>query len=185
MPVPESWSATAAVSACPPIQVRGEVWRFHLASRDPLDASGYLYASGRFHRGVREFGEAGWPALYLSSDQHIALGEYLRHRVDLSDLRETALTRVAANLSHVLDCRDPALVGLTLQELLEDTDYAAGQALAAAAIAQGYEGLIVPTATRFTGWNLVFFSHRRSPTSKLVAIGTESPHLYVGKIVVE
>ena len=57
------------------------------------------------------------------------------------------------NLGRALDLSDPATVGLTLADLT-GSDQQPCQELAAAAMAQGYEGLLVPSAA-LPGLNFV------------------------------
>lgn len=175
---PQHWDP-AEIANRPIIGVQGNVYRAHLASRKALDSLGYLYGSGRFHRGVLEFGqENAWPALYLSETTHIAQGEYTRHLKSLKGLRNLRISCIKVRLSRVADCQDLGALNITDEQLLEDTDYTAGQSLAAAAIEANYEGIVVPTATNYRGVNLVVFTDRLRRDSSLETIDHEDPDLY-------
>jgi RES domain len=178
--LPDEWDADVAVASLPTLEVTGPAWRCHLRTRDALSEEGYRYRSGRFHRGIPEFGEDhAWPALYLSSAPHVCLGEYLRHIRHLEDLRDPRLSQLEVNLGVVLDCRDVDALGITREALLEDIDYTLGQRLAAAAIRRGCEGLVVPSATHFKEPNLVVFPRSMRSTSNVVLTGDEDPQLYI------
>jgi len=182
MPLPDGWDPARAIAAAPPVAVRGGAYRAHLNSRDALNAQSYLYTEGRFNRGGPHVapGER-WPALYLSSAPHIALGEYTRHLPDLSRLRDLRITRIHVELTSAANCQDLGALGLTAEQLLENSDdYTVGQALAAASINTGYEAIVVPTATRFQGYNLVVFTDRLHPGSSLRVLDYEEPKLYPG-----
>lgn len=182
MPLPDGWNPARAISAAIPVAVRGEAYRAHLSSRDALNAQSYLYAEGRFNRGGPQFapGEK-WPALYLSSAPHIALGEYTRHLPDLSRLRGLRLSRIHVELTRAANCLDLGTLELTDDQLLASADdYAVGQTLAAAAIDASYEAIVVPTATRFQGYNLVVFIDRLRSGSNLRVLDYEEPQLYLG-----
>lgn len=182
MPRPTGWDPVRAVAAVTPVAVRGEAYRAHLAIRDALHAQSYLYTEGRFNRGGPHVASADrWSALYLSSAPHIALGEYTRHLPDLSHLRGLRISRINVELTRVANCLDLAALRLTEEQLLGSADdYSLGQALAAAAIDAGYEAIVVPTATRFQGYNLVVFPDHLHPGSTLRVLDYEEPQLYQG-----
>lgn len=182
MPLPDGWDAARPIAAAIPVAVRGEAYRAHLKIRDALNAESYLYTEGRFNRGGPDVapGER-WPALYLSSAPHIALGEYTRHLPNLSRLRGLRISRIHVELTSAANCLDLDALGLTEDQLLGSVDdYPAGQALAAAAIDAGYEAIVVPTATRFQGYNLVIFPNQLRPASRLQVLHYEEPQLYPG-----
>jgi hypothetical protein len=182
MPLPIGWDPVRAVEAVTPIAVRGEVYRAHLAIRDALNANSHLYTEGRFNRGGPHLAPAErWSALYLSSAAHIALGEYTRHLANLSHLRGLRISRIHVELTRAGNCLDLATLHLTEAQLLGSADdYSVGQALAAAAIDAGYEAIVVPTATRFQGHNLVVFPDHLRPGSAFRVRDYEEPHLYQG-----
>ena len=180
MPLPDGWDPARAIAAATPVAVRGEAYRAHLNSREALNAQSYLYTEGRFNRGGPHLDpDEGWPALYLSSAPHIALGEYTRHLPDLSRLRDLRISRIHVELTSAANCLDLGALGLTEKQLLESSDdYTVGQALAAASIDTGYEAIVVPTATRFQGYNLVVFTGHLHPGSSLRVLDYEEPQLY-------
>ena len=62
---------------------------------------------------------------------------------------------------------------------MHDTDYEATQALGAAANSRGFEGLLVPSATRL-GNNLIVFSQNLLADSRIAVVSSRDPRLYVG-----
>lgn len=82
-------------------------------------------------------------ALYLATSPEVSLGEISRHLTPrlLSSLNDFRLSELSVSAEKILDCRDPASVGLSSEHLAHDTDYEASQALGAAAFAEGFEGL--------------------------------------------
>ncbi len=146
-----------------------------------LDPAGSLLVTGRYHRGRDRFPpEEVWPALYLASRAEIGLGEVLRHLTPerLSRLNGYRLSEIAADLVAVLDGRDATLLGLPRDALLHDSDYRVTQAVAAAAVARGAEGLLVPSAT-LLGDNLVVFPANLRRESRLAVVSARDPRLYV------
>ena len=153
---PQEWDAEQAVTAAPTRSFRGTVWRTHWREVAPIDWSLSLRTSGRYHRGLDLFPpEQAFPALYTSLAPEIALWEMVRRSAarNLAYLRNNALSELAVDLGRVLELSDPPAVGLT-QVDLTGTDLQPCQALAAAALARGYEGELVPSAA-LPGLNLV------------------------------
>jgi RES domain-containing protein len=179
--VPAGWDAASAVAACPIIPWHGDVWRAHLRRYGPADYGGALRFSGRYHRGPDLFPpDQTWPALYTSLEWGICLGEVMRHlsTKDLANLANYSLSQISVTLEAVLDCRQPALMGLTADDICEDLDYTVPQSIAAAAITRGSEGLLVPSATRL-GDNLILFPKHYRAGSRVTAVHTIDPRLYV------
>lgn len=177
---PAGWNAQAALSAITTTSWTGSAWRFHQRRYEPVDHAGSLLVTGRYHRGLDEFREAeAWPALYLALGPEGALGEVLRHFLELMpQLNEYRLTELSVELAVVIDCRDAKKLGLADVDLLDDHDFTIPQELAAEAIARGVEGMLVPSATGL-GANLVVFPRQLHGDSKLVVIGSRDPRLYV------
>jgi len=121
-----------------------------------------------------------WAALYLALSPEVSLGEVLRHFSPqlLPQLNEYRLSELEVELEAVLDCRDAAALGLSPEDLIRDYDFAITQEIAAAAIAQGAEGMLVPSATGM-GDNLVVFPAQLHTTSRLAVVGSRDPRLYV------
>jgi hypothetical protein len=88
------------------------------------------------------------------------------------------LTTLSVRLEAVMDCRDAAAMGLDPAALLHDTDYDLTQAIGAAALARGVEGILVPSATRL-GDNLILWIAQIRPDSQITLIRSEDPRLYV------
>jgi RES domain-containing protein len=173
------WDAREAVSALNAKRRQAHAWRFHRRRYEALDASGSLLVSGRYNRGLDQVpADEAWPALYLALAPETALGEIVRHITPdlLGQLNDFRLSEVEADLSAVLDCRDETALGLPAGILTRDHDFAPAQALAAAAIDRGAEGILVPSATGL-GDNLMVFPTRLQPNSRLVVIQSRDPRL--------
>jgi hypothetical protein len=67
---------------------------------------------------------------------------------------------------------------LRLDDLTHDTDYEVTQSIGAAAFGEGFEGVLVPSATRL-GDNLVLFPERLGAESTITVISSRDPRLYV------
>jgi RES domain len=172
------WRASLASAQIRVLSVRGSGWRSHASSRDALDHNGYLFSSGRFHRGVREFGEKNsWPGLYTSSSKEIALAEFVRQVADLEELANFVLSELSIKLTAVLDCRDPAALGLEEQEVLHDSDFSVAQELAGFAHEEGYEGMVIRSATALFGENVIIFPRILHRQSSIEVIGHEGLRL--------
>lgn len=178
---PPGWDAKAAADACPIVAYHGPAWRFHKRRYAATDAGGSLKTSGRYNRGLDLFPAAHcWPALYLGLTPEICLGEVVRHlwQGGLGMLKDRCLSELVVQVTALLDCRQVDRLGLAYDDLCEDLDYRAPQSVAAAAIARGAEGLLVPSATAL-GSNLVFFPTHGRPSSRLTVVGVREPRLYV------
>jgi hypothetical protein len=88
------------------------------------------------------------------------------------------ISEIEVELEMVIDCREIAALGISLDHLLNDLDYTVSQRLGAAALAMGAEGLLVPSATRL-GDNLVVFPTQLRPDSRLDVVSSRDPLLYV------
>lgn len=173
MAIRPNWDARHVLSALQAISWEGPTWRVHDRKYPPADPGGSLRVPGRYH--------TGWPTLYLARTKAIALGERQRH-LDAALLQRLAtirITRIDVVLEAVLDCRDPALLGVTLEDLIDDRDFEVPRALGAAAVALGVEGLLVPTATRIDvrAGNLVVFPANLRASSCLEPGPFEDPRL--------
>jgi len=164
-----------AVAARPVIPFSGDAWRVHRARYRADDSIGSTVASGRFHRAEREYPSSEhWRALYLALGPDIPIGEMLRHfgPRPLVEVRLYRRTRLFVDVARVVDCRDIAALGLTYDALLDDLAYDVGQMLGLAAVHQGAEGIVVPSATR-AGDNLILFPENLLPASRVGATGDE------------
>lgn len=152
----EGWNAERAVAAASTRSFRGTVWRVHWRAVAPTDWSLSLRTSGRYHRGLDLFPpDQAFPALYTSLAPEIAIWEMVRRSAarNLAYLQNNVLSEFEVDLSRILDISDPAAAGLTAADLT-GPDHQPCQELAAAAMARGYEGLLVPSAA-LPGLNLV------------------------------
>lgn len=181
MAEPPSWNARTAIVNIQTGSWKGRAWRFHRRTYGTTDAGGTLLVSGRYHRGSDQFPRSEvWAALYLALSPEVSLGEVLRHFSPhlLPQLNEYRLSEIELELEAVLDCRDAAALGLSPEDLIRDYDFTITQEVAAAAIAQGAEGILVPSATGL-GENLVVFPAQLHSTSRLAVVGGRDPRLYV------
>jgi RES domain-containing protein len=159
----------------------GETWRNHGRRYGATDPGGSRLVSGRYHRAPDRFpNDPCWPALYLSLSNGGAIAELTRRLepTTLTGLNNRRLTRIRVSLSVVLDLRDPSVLGLTLAALIDDYDYSITQALAAAALQRGVEGLLVPAASLVSA-NLVVLIDNLLPASAIEPLDAVDPRLYV------
>ncbi|MBI4496616.1 MAG: RES family NAD+ phosphorylase [Chloroflexi bacterium] len=181
MPAPSGWNARTAIANVHPGPWSGPAWRFHRRTYAATDSGGSLVVSGRYHRAADQFPRSQvWAALYLALGPEVSLAEVLRHFTPplLPQLNEYRLSELAVELGAVLDCRDAAALGLSPGALVRDYDFTLTQEIAAAAIAHGAEGILVPSATAL-GDNLVVFPAQLRSTSRLTVVGGRDPRLYV------
>ena len=180
MSILEGWDATAAVGHCPVAPYEGSAWRFHHQRYDPTSAAGSLRRSGRYHRGRDLFPEEQvWSALYTALSPLIALGESLRHLEDTMALKHRRLSELQLKVEALVALRDETALGLP-QDMLIGDDLALTQSLGAAALHAGAEGVLVPSATRFSGGNIVLFTDQLRDTSPVELVRSEDPVLYTG-----
>lgn len=176
MPNPEE-----IIVQCPVIPWRGTVWRAHRRKFLALDPTGARLYSGRYHRAISGYpaGES-WLALYLALGPDVSLGEILRNMPPelMPELNTYRISEIDIELGSVIDYRNIAALGITLDNLLNDLDYTTSQRLGAATLAMGVEGMLVPSATRL-GDNLVVFPDQLHPDSRLDVVGSRDPVLYV------
>lgn len=152
----EGWDAERAVASASTRGFRGTVWRVHWREVTPTDWSLSLRSTGRYHRGLDLFpSDQAFPALYTSLAPEIAIWEMVRRSAarNLAYLRNILLSELEVNLGRALDLSEPATVGLTLADLT-GSEQQSCQGLAAAAMARGYQGLLVPSAA-LPGLNLI------------------------------
>lgn len=177
-----AWDATAAVALRPIIPWRGDVWRAHKRRYEATDAGGSRLVSARYHRAPDLFPDGStWAALYCGLSYGVCLAEVLRHLTPetLPTLKHQRLSKITVDLANVLDCRDAAALGIEQDALFHDTDYTTGQALGAAAVAHGCEGLLLASATRLPDDVLIIFPDNLRSTSHMKVIETVDPALYV------
>lgn len=176
---PPGWNARTAIARLNLESWSGHAWRFHQRRYEALNSAGSLLVSGRYNRGSDQFPEdQAWAALYLALRVEVAVGEIVRHITPglLRRLNDFRLSEIKVELGAVLDCRDPAALGLIAGDLIRDYDLDVTQELAGAAIARDTEGTLVSSATGL-GDNLVIFPARRRPTSRLVIVDSRDPQL--------
>ncbi len=128
--------------------------------------------------------EQTWSALYTSLGPEIAISEMVRHTSApaLPYLNSYRLSELAiVELTPVLDCRDVAAIGLTLNDVWHPKDYEPTQAITAAAMARGCQGILVPSATCL-GDNLIIFTDELHDLDHQIRlVGSRVPCLYVDR----
>jgi hypothetical protein len=147
------------------------------------DPGGSLKVSGRYNLGLDlTSSEQAFSALYLGLTQATCVGEVLRHLTPatFAQLTNYRLTELRVDVSAVIDCRDPSVLGLTVDAVCDEFDYSLPRQLARAAVAVGVEGLLVPSATRL-GSNLVLFPSTRREGSSLTVVQSIDPRIYVNR----
>ncbi len=182
MPVPLDWNARNAVAACPIVPWHGLVWRSHRRIRAAMDPRGSVIVSGRYHRGQDLFApDQAWRALYTALGRDVSLAEAVRstEAATIDRLNDLRITELTASLSAVLDCRDPTIMGLTIDDLCHDRDWDVTQEIGAAALGRGVEGVLVPSATRL-GDNLILFPDQFRETTRIREVGSVDPKLRRG-----
>ena len=149
-----------ALEAMAPIAVDASVWRVARAGRDPIQGSA---ANGRWSPG------GAVEVLYNSLERDGALAE-IGFRLSLEPVwpsriqHEIHEIRVrTARTQHFADVAGLAAFGVDVTRY-ESFDYAATQALAAAAHFMEFDGLVVPSA-RHQSRNLVIFTDRDAAAS--------------------
>lgn len=170
-----------AIAICPVIHWRGTVWRAHKRRYPALDPTGSSLITGRYNRAPDRYPDnASWLALYLALGPEVCLGEILRNTTQelMPGLNTYRISEIDVELDTIIDCRNIAALGISLDDLMNDHDYTLSQRLGAAALAMGVEGLLVPSATRL-GDNLVVFPTQLRPKSRLEVVGSRDPVLYV------
>lgn len=147
------------------------------------DPGGARRVSGRYSRGLDLFPEEeAFGALYLALSAETCIGEVLRHVTPemLPLLNDYRLTELSISLEKVVDCRDPRCLDLSDEDLLQELDYSLTHEISAAAYDKGFEGMLVPSATRL-GDNLVLFTDNLGDGSKVEALSSRDPLLYVNR----
>lgn len=180
------WTPGDALDHCPVIPYRGHVWRIHAVCYAATDAGGSLRQSGRYHHGMDRYSESEtWPALYtaLTPDACVleALGENVKEFSPeaLEHLNDCWLTELDVDIGAVLNCTEPGLLGLTREDIVNDSEYRYTQAIGAAANSAGHEGLLVPSATEASN-NLVIFPRNLRPGSTITVVHSHDPRRLLG-----
>lgn len=174
MPAPPGWNPEIAVHACPAGPWRGTVWRGHRQQYPAISDTGSRLFSGRYHRARDCFPKGPvWAALYLALAPETAVLEIARqYPPDAWPPRNYRFTAVHLELQAVRDCRDPALLHLSFDDLCGDAPddechsvtWEIPRSVAEAAINLGDEAILVPSASR-RGANLILFPDRMRPGS--------------------
>lgn len=169
------------MTACPVVDWEGSVWRIHKRKYAADDPGGARKVSGRYNWVLdRYLAEEVFPALYLATGPEVCLGGIQRHVTQklLPLLNDFRLTELYVRVGEVADCRDPGRLGLSQEHLVHDTTYEATQAIGEAALAQGLEGLLVPSATRLDD-NLILFPDNLRAGARIEVVTSRDPRLYV------
>ena len=132
-----------------------------------------------------------WEVLYTSSSTGVCLAENMRqlgkdtatltvaHVLQFFATRQ--MTTLSLHLERALDCRDYRRLGLTEQGLehylFPYTDYELGQSLASSALKMGCDGILVPTATKVPGFNIVPFTGK-IPAGAVTLLGSTKLEIF-------
>jgi hypothetical protein len=178
----------ASLAACQLTRWEGKAWRGHnrrygATDLGPTGPGGLPRFSGRYNQGLDQFPpHQSWAALYLGLSQDITLHELWRQVVPTSyaGLGVYRISELWVEARAVLDCRDTACLGLAPQLLHDDKDYTVPRAIAAAAVARGAEGILLPSATRL-GDILVFFPRNCLSGTRLWALKSVDARIFVGR----
>lgn len=119
----------------------------------------------------------GAEAIYTSCERETALAE-AEYQISVQPLRPRAkrtLYRIQVRFRNVADLRSRDMLkelGLG-PERLSGIDHSHCQRVGGAVEWMGYEGLLVPSARREAGANLVIFSAKQSPDSEFIVLDSE------------
>jgi hypothetical protein len=122
----------------------------------------------------------------LSENPNITARELARAcRIQVSGLNNRRVSKIYVSLAMVADCQDVRTLGLAPPgqepaDMFHDTDYTAGQELAAAVRARGCEAMLVPSATKF-GNSLIVFPDNLASSARIELIETTAHPFYVEK----
>jgi hypothetical protein len=108
----------------------------HRSKYAATDHGGSLRVSGRYHRAFDLYpAEQTFAALYTSLEPETCLGELIRHITPdlLPHLNGFRLSELSAQLSRVVDCRDPKRLGLQIEDLTGDATLDRSREIGAAA----------------------------------------------------
>lgn len=197
------WRGTAyrahnsAFSGDSPLGSRRSSGRFHrgLDVFQPRDLDGYEpvltpeEAEAAWDRYAQQ--DLVWEVLYTSSSTGVCLAENMRqlgkdtatltvaHVLQFFATRQ--MTTLSLHLERALDCRDYRRLGLTEQGLehylFPYTDYELGQSLAFSALKMGCDGILVPTATKVPGFNIVPFTGK-IPAGAVTLLGSTKLEIF-------
>jgi len=115
-----------------------------------------------------------WAALYTSLTPEAAVWEMVRRSAarNLDHLRNNVLTELDIDVTVVLDATEPGSIGLQIADLT-GSDPSACRQLALAAILEGCEGLLVPSAA-MQGTNLVLLPNNLPDPLPATVLSTRS-----------
>lgn len=117
--------------------------------------------------------------LYLALSRDVCIAELVRNVAPVSPvkLRDYRISELEVSLSRVVDCSEPTVLGLEIDDLCHDRDWEIPQELAEVALHARHEGLIVPSASRL-GNNLIVFPDQLRADSVIQITGYVDPQLY-------
>jgi hypothetical protein len=185
--------ARKGIETCPVIRWHGEVWRAHNRRYAGNTTDGSRLYSGRYNRGIDSFPDhqdwgklarSGlvWEALYTGLSWGVCLAETMRHLDPgtwMAYRRNLRLSLLRLDLEAVLDATDLSVLKIDEDDLLHDSNYRIGQALAEGTRGRKCDGLLVPSATRIPGEEarcLIVFPDFLAPNSQIRVIRTVDPN---------
>jgi RES domain-containing protein len=114
----------AAIASLPIDSWNGTTWRIHAPRYAATDPGGSRRFSGRYHRAPDLFaGQRTWSALYFALDTGACIAEATRHATELSELIDRRVSEIDVSLTAVIDLRDPNVIGLTIDDVVDDHRY--------------------------------------------------------------
>ncbi len=188
MPHPEPDRLRQAMDRCASRIVRWSGVVYRSASPRYANKDDLLTGLGSKGVGGRWNPPRSFPAVYLSLDPHTALDEVLAHFLHYGFPIESAMPRVTVAvrvvLGRVLDLNDGSvrsILRVSRQRMLREPwrgEQAAGrealtQALGRLAYDSGLEGLLVPSAARKAGANLILFPDNLARGSRLEIVNVD------------
>jgi filamentous hemagglutinin len=183
---PDSDRVRNALGRCAPRAVRWSGVVYRSATPRHANKDDILTGMGSRSAGARWNPPRGFPTVYASLDPHTALDEVLAHFRHYGFPIESAMPRVTVSvrLGRVLDLTDGptrSALCVSARRMLEEPwreEQAAGrealtQAIGRLARELGWEGLLVPSAARRGGVNLILFPDKldRGSTLEIVNVG--------------
>ena len=150
-------------------------------SKDFFSGEGAARGGGRWNR-------RGLRAIYASLDVMTATEEAFQNFIDygfpMTSIRPRVTAGARVSLSHVLDLTDLSILdklGYTLNELIEEDwkelqnagEESWTQVIGRGCCQAGFEAIIVPSARRTEGKNIVLFPDELAETSTIEILGSE------------
>lgn len=117
-----TWDLIRVLANIESAQFSGDVWRGHRQIYSADSDRGSRLSSGRYHQGPDCFPQGPlWPALYLALRPETAVLEVVRQYSRRWPPKNYRFSELHLDLEAVLDVRDPSMLGLTIEDLCDDS----------------------------------------------------------------